>query len=316
MSEHYKLEIPAWAIIFESDRLRWDHEELKGELTVRCDLPGARSINGCLSRGTFNFSSPRTRKEQAKLLRERAQTNGDLDWDGQLEEFCQRVIEAERTGDPDVDLRTLPKPERGDEISINDLLFPRRHPSIIFGDGGTAKSYIALWVAGTLAQQGLSVAFFDWELCGDDHRDRLERMFGLEMPEIRYVLCDRPLVVEADRLRRIVRERNVDYAIFDSVAVACDGPPEAAEVASRYFRAVRQIGCGGLHVAHVSKSSEAADQKPFGSAFWHNLARCTWNVQADPENNSLRLGFFNRKANLGPIRPPVSLLASFTHDST
>src|SRR5262249_117378 len=98
--------------------------------------------------------------------------------------------------------------------------------------------------------------------------------------------------------------------------VACDGPPEAAEVASRYFRAVRQIGCGSLHIAHVSKSSESSDQKPFGSAFWHNLARCTWNVQADPENNQLRLGFFNRKANLGPLQPPVGLLASFTNDRT
>src|SRR5262249_23091134 len=163
--------------------------------------------------------------------------------------------------------------------------------------------YLALYIAGILARCGLSVAFFDWELCGEDHRDRLELLFGSDMPEIRYALCDRPLIAEVDRLRRIVRERKTDYAIFDSLASACDGPPEAAEVANEYFRAVRQIGCGSLHVPHVAKSSADSDKKPFGSTFWHNLARCTWNVQADPENNSLRLGFYNRKANLGPLRP-------------
>src|SRR5215510_7513848 len=102
MTECYKFEVPGCGIIFEGDRLRWDHEELKGELAVRCSLPGVRSNNGCLSIGNFNFSSPRARQEQAKLLKERAQTSGDVDWRGFLEEFCQRVIEAERTGDPDV----------------------------------------------------------------------------------------------------------------------------------------------------------------------------------------------------------------------
>src|SRR5215831_20233046 len=128
MSDYYKFEAPGCGVTFEADRLRRDHQELVGELTVRCTLPGVRSINGCLSTGDFNFSSVRARQDRAKLLRDRAQTNGDVDWFGLLEEFCQKVFESERDGEPVVDLRTMPRPERADDLEIEGLVFPRRHP--------------------------------------------------------------------------------------------------------------------------------------------------------------------------------------------
>ena len=57
-----------------------------------------------------------------------------------------------------------------------------------------------------------------------------------------YACCERPLVYEVDRLQRICRDERIEFCIFDSVAFACDGPPEAAEIAARYFRAVRGTG--------------------------------------------------------------------------
>jgi hypothetical protein len=138
------------------------------------------------------------------------------------------------------------------------------------------------------------------------------------MPKILYARCERPLVHETDRLRRIVRENKIEYLFYDSVAFACDGPPESAEVAGRYFRAVRQIGAGSLHVAHISKG-ENSDQKPFGSAFWHNGARSTWFaklVSDDPENETLNIGLFNRKVNLGRLQAPIGFDVSFADDRT
>ncbi len=316
--DHFTFTIPGLDIEFDANRLRREHHELHGELTVKCGLPSAQTVNGNLNTSDFNFSSLRSRSERAKLLAIRSQTNGDVDWFLLLEDFCRRVFDAEREGDPDVDLRTMERPQRGDEIRIMGLVLPRRHPAILFGDGGAAKSYTALYIAGVLAMRGLHVGFFDWELCGEDHRDRLERLFGATtMPEIRYVRCERPLVAESERLRRIVRERAIDYAIFDSIAFACDGPPEAAEIASKYFRAVREIGVGSMHNAHISKSTESGDQKPFGSAFWHNGARSTWFVQSvESDPDQLRLGFFNRKANLGPISRPASFAVRFSDDTT
>jgi hypothetical protein len=169
-----------------------------------------------------------------------------------------------------------------------------------------------------LAEQGISVALFDWELAGDDHRDRLERLFPDGMPQVIYARCERPLVYEADRLRRIVRENSIQFAIYDSVAFASDGPPEAAEVAGRYFRAVRQIGTGSLHVAHVTKQG-GADKKPFGSTFWHNGARSTWFAKlAEPSADSdiVTLGLFNKKANLGRLQPAAGYRIEFTEHRT
>ena len=110
------------------------------------------------------------------------------------------------------------------------------------------------FIAGKLSENGTRVALFDWELAGADHRERLERLFPDGMPSIVYARCDRPLVYEVERLWRIVRDNAIEYSIFDSAAFAADGPPEAAEVASRYFRTVRQIGGGSMHNAHVAKA--------------------------------------------------------------
>jgi len=313
--DRYRLALPAIGVVLEVDRLRREHNELLGELSVRCELPGARTFDGNLSVVDFNFSSARARQDRAKLLAVRSNAS-DVDWHGIVEELCIRVLQADRTGQPAVDLRTLPAPAADDLFHVEGLRLLRRHPTVLFGDGGACKSYLGLYLAGRLAEREMRVALFDWELCGDDHRDRLERLFPDGMPRVLYARCERPLVYEADRLRRIVRENEIEYSLFDSVAFACDGPPEAAEVAGRYFRAVRQIGGGSLHIAHVSKA-ENADQKPFGSAFWHNGARATWYAQlvsSDPEN--LSLGLFNRKANLGRLQPPIGFNVSFTEERT
>jgi hypothetical protein len=195
-----------------------------------------------------------------------------------------------------------------------DLTVPYYHNYLANGiwHHNSAKSYVSLFILGTLALAGLKVALFDWELSGEDHRDRLERLFGVNMPEIQYCRCERPLVHEFDRLRRITKQHKIDFAVYDSVAFACDGPPESAEIAGKYFRAVREIHCGSLHVAHINKS-ENADQRPFGSAFWHNGARMTWNVQSIPAavDRAIHLGFYNRKANMGPLLPAVGMRVMF-----
>lgn len=304
-------------VTFEVDRIRRDRHELVGELTVRCSLAGAKTVDGCLSVADFNFSSTRARSDRAKLLAERANAKA-LDWISMVEEFCQKVIAAERQGAPPVDLRTIQRPATDDDYFFNGLVFPRRHPSILFGDGGTGKSYISLWVAGELESQGLNVALFDWELAGEDHRDRLERLYGSNMPRILYCRCEQSLVHEVDRLHRIVRDNQIHFAIYDSIAFACKGKPEDAEVAGDYFRAVRSIGVGSLHIAHVNRS-EDNDKKPFGSSFWYNGARMIWYAQAAEradQSEPLTVGLFNRKSNLGALRNPVSFKMSFKNNRT
>ena len=277
----------------------------------------ARAVNGTsLSVADFNLSSARARSERARHLGKLADAT-EIDWDRLLEEFCQCVLTAEREGRPATLLRDFPRPV-DDHLDVEGIRLHRRHPVILFGDGGTTKSYTGLYLAGRLDQRGLRVLYADWEFAGEDHRDRLERLFGSEMPGVQYVSCERPLVHEVDRLRRIVQEDEIDYGVYDSIAFACDGPPEAAEMASAYFRAVRQIGVGSLHLAHVNRS-DTGDKKPFGSSFWHNGARATWNVKTADQvlgAGELSIGLFNRKANIGPLRPAVGFRITFEEDRT
>ena len=299
------------------DRLRREKHTLVGELAVRCGLAGARTVNGrSLSVADFNLSSARARTERARQLG-KLTAAAEIDWERLVEELCQRVLTAERDGQPATLLREIPRPV-DDHLEVEGIRLHRRHPVILFGDGGTVKSYTGLYVAGCLDQRDVRVLYADWEFAGEDHRDRLERLFGADMPGVQYVRCERPLVYEADRLRRIVQEDKIAFVVYDSIAFACAGPPEAAETAGAYFRAVRQIGVGSLHIAHITKG-ENGDQKPFGSAFWHNGARGTWNVKTVDQasgHRELSVGLFNRKSNIGPLRPAVGFRITFDDERT
>lgn len=317
---HYRLTVAAGAISLDIDRLRRERHELNGELAVYCRLPGCQTVDGALSVADFNLSSAQARSTRAKLLAARSAAI-EADWGNWLEELCQRVLQADRAGQPGVSLRSVPRAEAAQTWTLGGIELLPKHPAILFGDGASGKSYLALWLAGQLSKCGINVGLFDWELDPSEHRDRMERLFGPDFPDVTHVRCDRPLVSEVDRLRRISHDAKLEYAIFDSIAFACDGPPEAAEVAAAYFRAVRQIGqFGGLHIAHITKA-EGGDQKPFGSAFWHNGARSTWNVKQSEEvrawDGSMSIGVFQRKANLGmPNTKGVSFRFKFDRDAT
>jgi len=313
-TDGYVLDLATLGTELRIERLRRERSELVGELTVASALPGTRSTNGVLHVADLNVSSARARTERARILAERANTT-DVDWTGLLEDLCQSVIAAERAGQPASMLRDLARPDPGEDIEVDGIRLLRRLPMMVFGDGGDAKSLIALYLATRLAASGLRVLFADWEFAGEDHRDRLERLCGPEMPELWYVRCERPTSPEADRLRRIVAAEHIDYLIADSVAFACDGPPEAAEVAAGYFRGLRRIGVGSLNVAHVRQ--ENGDQKPFGSTFWHNGARSTWFVKRSSEtaaNDVVEVGLFNRKANTGPLARSTGWRIEFGED--
>lgn len=300
--------------MFDVERLRRQRDELIGELTVTCEIAGARTIGDdkILSLADWNLSSADSRWRRAKHLAERSQAE-DIDWGSLLEELAQRVIAAERRGSPAKPLTLYESKGAEHEFDVDGWRILKDHPTIAFGDGGSAKSYLALYLAGRLVQQGQQVLYVDWELSGSEHRDRLERMFSAPVPTVHYMACDKPIVSESDRIFREARRLSIDYMIFDSIAFATAGPPEAAEHATAYFRVVRQIGVGSLHLAHVNKS-ENGDQKPFGSTFWHNAARSTWFMKAAELQNDgapLSVGLYNRKNNCGRLYKGIAFDLQF-----
>lgn len=316
----YVLELAELGVTVTIDRLRRRSDELIGELVVRCDLAGALRVSddGVLTAADFNVSSLRARQDRASWLARRAQTGELLDWAGVLEVFCLRVLEAERQGQPVTHLRDVPKPTADEFFEVLGWRVPRRHPACLFADGGSLKSYLALFTGGRLTLGGARVLYVDWETDARDHRLRLERLFGPDMPDLLYHRAERPLTVEVDGLRRQVRDHGVEYVILDSVAYACDGPPEAAEVAGRYFRALRGLKVGSLSLAHINRS-ETGEHKPFGSVFWSNSFRQTWFAKRDhesPDGRSVTVALFCRKSNLGPSDESLGLTVAFGETHT
>jgi hypothetical protein len=313
----YQLTVKSLGIQFTIDRLRRRSHELVGELAVSCELAPARAIDGFLSVADLNLSSAQARGQRAKLLATRSDTL-DVDWDSLIEEMCVRTINAERQGSPARELGQFTRGGGDAIIDVDGWPWLRDHAMITFADGGGLKSYLALYGVGLLSQRGMRVGYADWELSGDEHRDRLERLFGSDLPIVHYFRCDKPLVDEVDRLGRESRRLGLEYLVFDSAGFATEGPPENAEETLAYFRAVRQIGLGSHHLAHVNRS-DTGDQKPFGSAYWHNSARMTWFAKAVPntmDSTRISVGLFNRKSNLTKQYTPRGFEFAFNEKTT
>lgn len=314
--------LPEIGVYLSLTRLRREKSETVGLLTVRTSFRGARTVFGnVLSSADFNCSSLRARKERATHLLERSRAD-DLDWFSFLEELSLRVLEAEEEGDAEVAIHEIPmSTETAVELDAAGLPLLRRHPTIWFGDGGSAKSYLALYAAIDLAQRGERVLYLDFEFSGEEHRARFHRLAGptAKADGLIYRRCERSLHRETYRLRDIVSKQRITFVICDSVGFATDVSPEQAEAATTYFRALRELGpLGSLHLAHVNKS-EQGDQKPFGSAFWHNGARATWYLKrtdADPSSEDMTVGFYHRKSNVGRLRPNFGIKLRFMATDT
>jgi len=318
--QHYRLDVPECSALFDLDRIWRDRHELCGELVVTCSLKGSRGFDGNIYSGHVNLSSAYRRRDVCARLKDRANTASTVDWDGLLDELAARVVRAERDGRPAQLLHTFDKPKPDEVFNLEGLVLPKRHPAILFGDGGSFKSFLGLYVAGWLGQLGINTLYCDWELEGPDHRERLERLFGAEMPPVFYLRLNRPMVDEVDGIRREVEKHRIEYVVCDSIAFATAGAPESAEAAMAYFRAVRQLGVGSVHLAHVVKAKEdAADPtRPFGSTFWHNSARSTWFVKrADSATDGrIVVALYNKKNNLGRSHPAVGIEVEFTDTRT
>jgi hypothetical protein len=315
---HYRLLAPGIAGQLEIDLLRHENGNLVGQLTVRCHLAECRATDGLLYLGNFSVSSARARMELAKLLTIRAGlSTAKANWLDVIEYFCQQILAAERQGEPAIVLADASLPEPDEAWNADGFPLLKRWAAILFGSGGALKSYLALWFLGRLAQQGVRSLYCDWELDEREHRKRLELLGLADQREIYYLRCLHPLTVECERIRKVVRERGCRYIVLDSILLACDGPPESAEIAGNYFRALRRLRVGSLSIAHNTKGGD--DRMPFGSAFWHHAARMTWFITRAEQiggEQVARVALFNRKPGFGPPPPPIAYEFQFLPGQT
>lgn len=280
----------------------------------------------CLYRDAYNLTSS---QEAAALAVKLSAHYPHLDWLDILGHISDKAIAIMR---PFADISTIwsDQPYMPQTYKLEPIVV-ENEINVLFGDGGTGKSYLALLFAIVMTLPwrdnplGLNpkmakVLYLDWE-SGDQNRisHRLKKLLtghGLPDMAIDYARCMMPLADEQDHLIKYIRKNSIDLIIVDSLAPACGGDPNAAETAIRFYQALRQLGCTSLVIAHQSKTDEGK-KSIYGSVFFRNLARSVWHVKSNQEagDNILCISLAHNKENDGGKKPDIGFKMTFDVDA-
>ena len=287
------------AIEIRVSRIADSRGDTNAEIKVSTTLPPSP---GCLEWGRINLSAMTTRASLAKNLEARL----PFDWQGALLQVAHKAVELRRQGEPTVDLTAV------GQRQTRWLLWPFIEyggPTVLFADGGTGKSVLALMMAYSVASakpilgrpQGppQNVLYLDWETDAETHAERLRAIhnayaFGTDCPVVHYKRMAGSLADSVEQIRQEVARLHIALVIVDSLSLAVGGGMalEESATATNFFAAARLIDACMLAISHVSKAtvansaSNGQKASPFGSAFFRNTARLAWYVESLQEEGA------------------------------
>jgi hypothetical protein len=276
----------------------------------------------------LNLSSSRSRAELVKHL---SATTPRVPWQPIIERTCRLAVEASRAGNPSVVV--IPRRRTGPRFLI-DPIAPAGETTVLAGDGGAGKSYLAVAQAlaissaaplpgGLRAEIQGPVVYCDWESTEAEFAERayyLANGLGCRVRDLHYKPMVAPLSAELAAVQADVYRLGAVAVFIDSLAPACGPEPEGADAAVRTMTALRSLApASRVVVAHVSKATAEgqAPARPFGSVFIQNLARSVWEIRRsdEDEGDTLLLGLYHRKVNAGRRLRPVALQLAFDADA-
>jgi hypothetical protein len=313
-----------WAVYperatFEFARVAEHRDSLSAEVTVT-NADGQE-----LHWGRINLVSSQGRAHVVKAIQELEPTD---DWRPMVERACRCAVKHIRTGEPAVPLEAV-APEAVQRWAVDGYM-PARQITVLFGDGGAGKSYVAM----SLALSGLldrpitarwrmmplrRVLYLDWEADRDEQAMRLwELTEGLRSHPVHGSLLHRtmrrPLKDEITAIRAEVDRHDVDLVIADSLAPASGPESEHADAALTALQALRSLRVTVLCIAHVNKlqADSKAPARPYGSVHIQNIARSTIEARGEEGQGETTVSFYQRKANRGGrSRPPSAMRFTF-----
>jgi len=283
-------------------------------LRVYLKIPTRKNI----STSKLNLLAPRSISDLARRLNE----VWEADWSGILQAACTKVIE---------DILAPPIPE---QIQITQNVFPKflvdkfiieQSPTLWFAPGGSGKSLLAL-ALGICTENGYDffgecepnhTLYLDWETDKTETDRRASLLVGgiantyeTKKEEIKlptYMRMYLPLIDSVDSLVETAYMHNIKFIIIDSVAPAlADDLPTPAAV-TKFFSGIRKLNASGvttLLITHVSKEAKKSNSgSPFGSVFFENFPRLTWELKSDYDESKgmFTFGIFCRKSNVGRL---------------
>lgn len=258
----------------------------------------------------FDMTSMSKRREAIDALR-KAMLQADY-WHSVIDLACRIAIKAQDDPGDFVELGSVKYDPAAREWLVEGFL-PKRQPSIIYADGGTGKSMVALATAMSIAANipiidGISlpsdtggVLYLDWET---DEIELHERMLSITrglkndlVPEdfpITYMRCTAPLEALEGKVKQWVDANAGAFVVIDSLIPALDGDANDSETARRFMNTLRSLNCTSLILSHTSKEGRL-----FGSSFWWNLARNVWELKKEQAvgDTYTDLGFVHQKSN-------------------
>jgi len=215
---------------------------------------------------------------------------------------------------------------------------PKGHTTTLFGDGGAAKSVLAL-SAGTAISGGADkwlgrkvqncpVLFADFELDADEQRRRayqVARGVHLDKPphDLLYVSgLGQPVGEVLEGCLGVCKEEGVGLLILDSLGIALQGDAESARDVIRfhheYLDPFRAAGVTLLVIDHQGKTQAGEryqNKRSFGSVYKENLARSVVQVEpGDRGDGLLTLKLRQTKHNFGPKAEPFGAKLTFTEE--
>lgn len=289
------------------------------ECSVTTTAPGIRPH---LHTAVLNLTSGRS---QADFINTCQSSYRGPDWSYVIKTTCLLALERRRLGEPVIDLATAVAEPLTWRV---EGWIPDSGTTLTYGDGGSAKSLLAMYLAGCIqlgkpflgvpTRQG-TVLFIDFEDDIGEQKRRMQRIARgaewLSVPHVLYHLAQVPIAEAGPEIRFLCDTHQVDFVIVDSLgyAGAASNDPEPVMAA---HRVLRSLGRPVLAIHHVAKN-EKGDRTPFGSVYHRNSARSCIEVRRvqEPGEDSICVGLYHTKLNAGRPQPPTGARVMFTSDA-
>ena len=271
----------------------------------------------------LNLVAQRSKSTLATLMARRVNTFPD--WETMIELLCQQTADEFRKPNEATWIGATEPPEV--EYRLHPFA-PMGEPSMIYGEGGSGKSYLALTmciaitfginIAGMVPKKG-RVMYLDYETSQNvmERRIRmLARSLGLSLddPMILYYRGTQALQKDAQSIRANIINHQIDHLVIDSASLAVGGKLEDTEAVGAFFAALRSIGISSTLISHVAKNVHRDSATPFGSAYWRNFTRSEWQVIGSQEEGSSSLSMLvkHTKVNDEGKHPRLGYTFSFS----
>ncbi|MBA3474387.1 MAG: AAA family ATPase [Rubrobacter sp.] len=235
-------------------------------------------------------------------------------------------------------LRAVPFCEMGEPVQHEEILaglVPEKYPAVWYGDGGSAKSMLALSfgvaVAGdarTWLGRAVSTApvlYADFELDAEEQNRRVRRIVrgaGLARPPKGLLYLPALGYGPVEALRAAYAEcskRGVGLLIMDSFGPALQGDSEAARDIIGFFGKVlepfRALGVAVLIIDHQARAQAGEryqNKSAFGSVYKTNLTRSVVQIEATERGEDyVALRLRQKKHNFGALADPFGAKIAF-----